>query len=135
MTTGTYEDELQPIQGAKFLDRVLGWFCIACGVPILGVAINRYLHPKPALSEAMPGWVEPARVLLVVLGLVGILAITTSKPKAFKVAMALYGFRILGLLALYPWSGGPRFSGSEFLFDVVVIGYCWLRLRQPESVV
>ena len=133
MTSGTYENELKPISGGVFLDKVLGWFTFICGLPILGVAINRYLHAKPNIAEPVPTWLEPARIVLVVMGLIGILAIITSKRKGFQLAMALYALRVVGLLVLYPWTGGPRFAGSELLFDFVAIGYCWLRLRQPDQ--
>lgn len=125
MPAGTYEDEVRPISGDVFLDRVLGWLCLVCGLAILGVAVYRLFH----LPVGEPTWVQPARVLLIVLGLIGIGAIITSKPKAFPFALALHVVRLVGVFALFSFSG-PRFAITEIIWNLTVIGYCWLRMRE-----
>ncbi len=124
MPAGTYEDEINPIPGDVFLDRVLGWLCLVCGLAILGVAVYRLFH----LPVGEPTWVQPARVALIGLGLVGIGAIITSKPQAFPFALALHVVRLVGVLALFAYSG-PRFAITEIIWNLTVIGYCWLRMR------
>jgi hypothetical protein len=128
MPAGTYEEDVQPIRGDVFLDRILGWLCLACALPIVGVAIYRLGH----VPAGEPTWVQPAKVLIGCLGIIGIAAIITSKPAAIRFAAGLYGLRLLALVAMYPWSNGPRFWGTELVWDLTVIGYCLLRLK-PES--
>jgi hypothetical protein len=125
MPGGTYEEDAPSIRGDVFLDRVLGWLCFACGLPVLGVALFRLSD----LPEGIPFGVQVAKVCLIVFALAGIVAITTSRKNGFRLAILLYAIRILGGIALYPWSGGARFAGTEFLWDAVVIGYCFIRLR------
>lgn len=129
MIEGTYEDDVQPIRGDVFLDRILGWLCLVCALPILGVAIYRLGHTM--VGE--PSWVQPAKVVFCALGIVGIAAIITSKPGAIRFAMWLYGLRLLALIAMYPWSGGPRFWGTELIWDLTVIFYCQLRLKTKQD--
>lgn len=125
MPLGTYEDHLQPVQGAELLDRVLGWLSFACALPVFGLAVYRLANP----AAAEPSWVQPFRVVLILLALTGIFACTRSSIKGFRLALILFVARLGGAIVLYPWSGGPRFSGSEIAFDLVVIGYCLLRIR------
>ena len=129
MPSGTYETDAQPIRGDVFLDRVLGWLCLSCALPILGVAIYRLGH----IPFGEPSWVQPVKVLLAGLGIVGIGAIITSKPAAIRLAMGIYGIRLFALVAMYPWSGGPRFWGTELLWNLTVIGYCLLRLKPNKT--
>lgn len=124
MSAGTYEEESTPIPGAIFLDRVLGWLCLSCAVPIFGVAVYRLSH----IPAHEPSWVQGARVFLIGLGLIGICAIITSKPKAIRMSLWLHVARLVGVLALFTYSG-PRFAITEIIWDLTVIGYCWLRLR------
>jgi hypothetical protein len=134
MSSGTYEGEVVPIQGAKFLDRILGWLSLGCGIPILGVAIYRLTNADLSQTPSTePSWVQMARVCLVAMGLVGIASIMTSKPMGFMIALWLHVFRLLAVFALYPWSGGPRFSGTELVWNITVIVYCWLRLKSLPS--
>lgn len=129
MSAGTYENDVQPIRGDVFLDRILGWLCFACALPILGVAVYRLGHVPPG----EPSWVQPAKVVIATLGVIGIGAIITSKPAAIKLAMGIYGLRLFSLVALYPWSNGPRFWGTELIWDLTVIGYCLLRLKPKTA--
>jgi hypothetical protein len=92
-------------------------------LPVLGVALFRLSD----LPEGIPFGVQVSKVCLIVFALTGIVAITTSRRNGFRLAILLYDIRILGGIALYPWSGGARFAGTEFLWDVVVIGYCFIR--------
>ncbi|MBC8064056.1 MAG: hypothetical protein H7Y17_04450 [Chlorobia bacterium] len=125
MPLGTYEDHLQPVRGDELLDRVLGWLSFACALPVFGLALYRLADP----AEGEPTWVQPLRVALILLALIGIFACTRSSIRFFKLALILFTARLVGACVLYPWSGGPRFSGSEIAFDLVVIGYCLLRLK------
>jgi hypothetical protein len=130
MPSDTYEGEVEPIRGDVFLDQILGWLAFVCTLPVLGFALYRIANPRdPAEYGIEPDWAQPLRVALIVLALIGIYGIVRSKALGFKIAIALFGLRLLGAVALYPYSGGPRFSGTEMLFDLVVIGYAWLRLR------
>ncbi len=128
MSAGTYESQSPTIRGDVFLDRVLGWLCISCAIPILGVAIYKLSH----LPAGEPTWVQPARVFLIALGILGIFAIITSKPKAFRFALILHVIRLVGVFALFAYSG-PRFSITEIIWNLTVIGYCWLRLKEPTN--
>ncbi len=129
MAEGTFK-ELPLIPGYIFLDRILGWLSLACGIPILGVAIYRLANAESVQQYIVePSWVQFARVCLIVMGLVGIATIMLSKPMGFLIALWLHAFRLVAVLALYPWSGGPRFSGTELVWNVTVIAYCWLRLK------
>src|SRR5688572_733261 len=129
MAAGTYEDDVTPIPGNILLDRVLGGLCFICSLPILGVAIWRLSHPTPG----EPTWVQPAKVVLAVLGTVGIGAIITSRLAFIRVALWLHVVRLLALFAMYPWSGQMRFWGTELIWNLAVIGYCYLRLRSETS--
>jgi hypothetical protein len=130
MPGGTYEEEVKPIRGDVFLDRILGWLAFSCALPVLGVAVYRLLDRRPIELEFWePAWVQPLRVLLIALAIVGIVACTRSSVRGFQIAILLFIARIAGAIALYPYSGGPRFSGTELLFDLVVIGYSFIRIK------
>ena len=131
MPEGTYGDDLPAIRGDIFLDRILGWLCLVCGLPVLGFAIYQWM--QPATESLAPSWVQPAKIVLIVLGLAGLACITTSKKGPIRVALWLHIIRTVGLFSMYPWSGGPRFLGTEFVWNVVVIWYCWMRLKTIEN--
>jgi len=113
---------------------VLGWLALVCALPVFGFAIYRLANPRDPVEFGFePSWAQPLRVFLILLALVGIYGVIRSSMLGFKVAIALFGVRLLGALALYPYSGGPRFSGTEILFDLVAIGYALLRLKSLDE--
>ena len=133
MPGGTCEDEVKPIPGDVFLDRVLGWLAIVCALPVLGFAVYLlYYPPDPLKYGYQPWWTQYARVLLILLAIIGLYGCTRSTASGFKLAGYLFAVRLAGAIVLYPYSGGPRFSGTEILFDLVVIGYAFIRLRSIE---
>jgi hypothetical protein len=133
MPGGTYEDEVKPIPGDVFLDRVLGWLAIVCTLPVLGFAIYLLNHPPDPLKYGIqPWWTQYLRVFLIVLALIGLFGCTRSTAQGFRVAGYLFAVRLAGAIVLIPYSGGLRFSGTEILFDLVVIGYAYARLRSLE---
>lgn len=130
MPGGSYEDEVQPVPGDVLLDRVLGWLAFVCALPVLGVAVYRLLDQRPIeLSQWEPVWTQPLRVFLIALAMIGIFACTRSSIRGFQLAIWLFVARLIGAGALYPYSGGPRFAATEIVFDLVVIGYAFLRLK------
>jgi len=134
MPQATYEDEVAPIRGDILLDRVLGWLCLVCALAVLGLAVYRLFNPgDPDLYGVEPGWVQPAKVLLIVLGIIGIAGIISSRTGGFRIALVLYLIRLAALIAMYPYSGGIRFWGTELVWNLVVIGYAWLRLRSSQK--
>ncbi len=131
MSGGTYENEVRPIKGGVFLDRTLGWLSLVCALPVLVLAVYWQMHP--ALLPVQPGWVQPVKIFLIVLALLGICAVIASRPGAIRLALWLYLIRTLALFVMYPWSGGPRFWGTELAWNLVVIWYCWMRLKTIDN--
>ena len=132
MTNQASEFELPPIRGDVFVDRILGWLCIFCCLPVLGFSISKLLGHLPEGVEPGPPWLEPTRTALICLGLVGLLLATRSTAKSFRGVLWLYVFRLAAVLALGKWAL-PRYSGSEAAFDIVVIAYSLIRVKKLEQ--
>src|SRR5436190_1517247 len=128
MTEQAMEPEISSIRGDVFVDRILGWLTICCALAVLGLSIAKLLGHMPEGIEPGPAWLEPTRAILISIGIVGLYLCTLSAANSFRIALWLYVVRLLGLVVLWKWSL-PRFSGSEFLFDIVVISYCQLRIN------
>ncbi len=120
---GSYEDEVKPVRGDLFLDKLFGWLSLVLALVVLGTAIARLFKPDDLQ------WLESVRIVLIVLGIAGCWLATLSTVKAFRTVIALYFIRTVGAFAIYPWVGGPRYFGSEILFDLVVIGYALIRIK------
>ncbi|MBN9500157.1 MAG: hypothetical protein BGO01_03030 [Armatimonadetes bacterium 55-13] len=123
MSAGSYEHEITPIRGDVFLDRLFGWMTFVLAFVVLGAAVVRVTQPGNIL------WLEATRIVMILLGMIGAWLATRSTPHSFRAVLVVFAIRLIGCLALYPWSGGPRFVGSEFLFDVVVLIYAWVRIK------
>ena len=132
MQPDTSRDGIQPIRGDILLDRLFGWLSFVCALPVFGLSFAK-LTGRVTSSVPDPAWLEPVRITMTVLALVAFVLVTRSSRPLFKVCIGLFVIRTIGLLAAWPWSGGPRFAGSELLFDLVAIWYCWLRWKAlPE---
>lgn len=126
MSAGSYEDELRPIRGDVLLDKIFGWLTLTLTVVVFGTAIWRLTHGGIV-------WLESVRIFLIALAIAVCLLTTTSTEKAFRWVIYLSVIRLIGAIATYPWDGGPRYWGSEVLFDLVAIGYAKLRIRTLTS--
>jgi hypothetical protein len=134
MPQASFEEEVAPIRGDIFLDRILGWLCLVCALAVLGLAVYRLARPgDPDLYGVEPTWVQPVKVVLIVFGIVGLAGIISSRPGGFRLALWLHAFRLAALIAMYPYSGGIRFWSTEFVWNLVVIGYAWLRIRSTQK--
>ncbi len=121
MNSGSYEHEVTPVRGDVFLDKLFGWLSLSLALCVLGVAVYRLFHGV--------AWLESVRIFLILLGIAVCWLATLSTPKAFRLTIALSVVRMVGAFATYPWAGGPRYFGSEIMFDIVVIVYAMLRIK------
>lgn len=127
MNSGSYEGDVAPIRGDVFLDKLFGWLVFTLALVVLGAAVARLVQPGAVV------WLESARIFLIVLSLVGFVAATRSTASAYRLVFILFLIRVVGVLALYPWAGGPRYFGNELLFDLVVLWYARLRIKKLTS--
>ncbi|MCC7229495.1 MAG: hypothetical protein IT203_03810 [Fimbriimonadaceae bacterium] len=130
MNEGSYENDVVTIRGDVFIDRILGWLSLFCALPVLGLSISKLLGHLPEGVQPDAAWIEPTRMALIVLAMVGIYIATKSTYLGFKLVAGIFAFRLVASLVLSPWTGSPRYLFSEILFDLVVLAYSFLRMRR-----
>lgn len=130
MNEGSYENDAITIRGDVFIDRILGWLSLLCALPVLGLSISKLMGHLPDGVQPDATWIEPTRLALIVLAMLGIYIATRSTYLGFKIVAGIFAFRLVVSLALSPWTGSPRYLFSEVLFDIVVLAYSVLRMKR-----
>jgi hypothetical protein len=126
------------------LDRLFGWFVASLATVLFGVVIYRAIKPETThgtynaegvaqevIRASTPGEVA-LRVGMALATVLGCIAIAQSSRKAFFIARALFTIRVAVDLATIVTNPKDRFGAMALVFDLVLVGYCILRLRDPN---
>jgi hypothetical protein len=109
------------VRGDYFVDRLGGWTQVILAGVSFGIVLARF---KVSF--------EIANVVLALLffsEIVGAIAITRSKIGPMRFAYWIYVVRVLSAFAYMSVIHGDKLARSTLGFPVIVVLYCWARVR------
>lgn len=116
------------VRGDRFLDAVLGWFLASMAAILFGVVIY-----KAFVERSVAPGVHLVRIALLLITMAGCLMVVKSTIIAFRICVALFGVRLAADLFQLLAAPRDRFLAMAVVFDAVMIGYAWFRIRGLTS--